>query len=381
MGHRNGVITKPVTTLDICEELGVSNRKVGYLCSNEHGQINQWAKYKPVPLAAWHHPNENWYKGDDGNCGLKMVQTSNLVKSWQDGSWDYVPPTGAPDSPYRMLDFDGYDSNAVPFIHSDLPYGEIKKVSAYYDRSLRLKYIIEPEKEGQLALSDLKDAIINLNEAFLYAEVLLKFSDGTYSTVKAVTSDFFLSGSQRIDIPLKNLKGTYYVLLGLYNKVVEKKIVIPYSHQWANMVQLEVTNSIDDYDILFIPLAVWNYNESNIKQQDNLVEFNRYIDYQNVYTNNNIFRTGDYKTQAISFVNNSSSVVMPDTLDIFDPRTEQTITMEKFYTDKGSVHWFKAQLFKTFPFPNIGAEYKTFRFFTPESGFVAQVFMGYGPFL
>lgn len=66
MGHSNGKITAPVgIDADIAPVLGVGSYDLGYLCSNAHGKINPWARYKPVRYESL-APGANENGGKDG---------------------------------------------------------------------------------------------------------------------------------------------------------------------------------------------------------------------------------------------------------------------------------------------------------------------------
>ena len=88
MSHSNGIISNPINPQDPYLVLGVRKRKSGYninyICSNLHGRINKWAKYKPIDYPAI---------GD---------------------SYEYAPPKGGDNSPYRLCDFIGYNHAAEP---------------------------------------------------------------------------------------------------------------------------------------------------------------------------------------------------------------------------------------------------------------------------
>lgn len=118
MGHSNGKITAPVgIDADIAPVLGVGSYDLGYLCSNAHGKINPWARYKPVRYESLAPgANEKWWQGWDGNCGIMPKRISSYQDSvnWANGSmngWEYTPPTGGK-FPFRALDFDGYNHKA-----------------------------------------------------------------------------------------------------------------------------------------------------------------------------------------------------------------------------------------------------------------------------
>lgn len=115
MANASGLITAPVRDkADVATVLGVSNCGVSYLCSNQHGKIAPWSRRKPIRLSTI-SPNRSgqWWKGDDGNCGISPKSFSNYrdIYNYCDGSmngWQYLPPTGGSTSPYRLADFDGY---------------------------------------------------------------------------------------------------------------------------------------------------------------------------------------------------------------------------------------------------------------------------------
>ena len=73
--NNNGIISAPIGLQpDVYGVLGLVKTgtyyDVGYVCSNEHGRTNKWARYKPVRFnsPAGYAANANWWKGDDGLC-------------------------------------------------------------------------------------------------------------------------------------------------------------------------------------------------------------------------------------------------------------------------------------------------------------------------
>ena len=98
MAHSNGKITAPVgIDADIAPVLGVGSYDLGYLCSNAHGKINPWARYKPVRYESLAPgENEKWWQGWDGNCGIMPKRISSYQDSvnWANGSmngWEIHP--------------------------------------------------------------------------------------------------------------------------------------------------------------------------------------------------------------------------------------------------------------------------------------------------
>ena len=87
-------------------------------------EINKWAKYKPLNYAAHEETGKvsgsNWWRGGNGQCGLVIdtfnslgspTTTGSFFKKLLDGelAWDWDNPV----SHYRLLDFDGYNHDAV----------------------------------------------------------------------------------------------------------------------------------------------------------------------------------------------------------------------------------------------------------------------------
>ena len=126
-----------ISTTLVANTLQVSSRDVGYLCSNQHGRINKWSKHKPV---IWNRittdgtPYE-WYKAQDGYCGLGKVTAftyAGICDFYRGDSssdaWEYKPPTGGAAAPYRLGDFRLYDHNAEPFLRSNVKEGTVENI-------------------------------------------------------------------------------------------------------------------------------------------------------------------------------------------------------------------------------------------------------------
>lgn len=131
MAHEDGKITAPVTVSDVKLTLGTSGSGVGYLCSNKHGLTNMWAKYKPVVWAKWFlDRSTDWWKGAAGNCGIIPCSVSHYsyIPDKMDGDmngWVYDAPKGGVNSPFRLLDFDGYNHKAQCAISGFTTQGSI----------------------------------------------------------------------------------------------------------------------------------------------------------------------------------------------------------------------------------------------------------------
>lgn len=138
MGHSNGKITPPVNTADVSYVTRRGSNDVGTLCGS-NPMINKFAKYKPVRLQnvidstvingvqqlntstkQW-LSTANWWRGDDGKCGLNVNVYDTEYKLTQgfESDWGYLPPRGnsvTPKEPYRLIDFNYYNHSAqMPF--------------------------------------------------------------------------------------------------------------------------------------------------------------------------------------------------------------------------------------------------------------------------
>lgn len=92
--------------------------------------INPFSKHKPVVLATdfcqdydISQPNYyiGWWTGTSENCGLvpKQVTSFKNIPDAMDGDmngWTYQLPTGGENAPFRLGDFMGYDTDAVPML-------------------------------------------------------------------------------------------------------------------------------------------------------------------------------------------------------------------------------------------------------------------------
>lgn len=113
------IYRKPLTFDMMANALGTAPM-LKYICTSAN--INPMAKYKPI-----NHPSngpltEAERRGDNGDIangilyGLKVGAPYNQIYYIHQADWSYVgrPTGGIGLSPYRLLDFDGYDTTAQP---------------------------------------------------------------------------------------------------------------------------------------------------------------------------------------------------------------------------------------------------------------------------
>lgn len=127
----NNIVTAPVNPQEVYSLIGAGSYNgywdVGYLCSNNHGKINMFSRYKPVRLdsVSVNLCENNAYKGDDGQCGISFVgavtnnyrDVVNNVTNDGNNGWAYNSPGIGITKPYRLTDFVGYVHNALPPFH------------------------------------------------------------------------------------------------------------------------------------------------------------------------------------------------------------------------------------------------------------------------
>ena len=147
---KNGIIIAPINAADPYRVLGIGQYNgwwdIGYICSNEHGKINMWSKYKPVNYNSKSELTEEEYA--ETNYGLTIpIFTFN---DWE--KWIYEPPVDL----YRLLDFQNYNHMAIIPFDFDFPnYITINstgvEVTFYFDIAVQG---FEEKKETNISLAE-----------------------------------------------------------------------------------------------------------------------------------------------------------------------------------------------------------------------------------
>lgn len=212
MSVSGNIITAPVGLREVYSLLGVAKQgtyyDVGYICSNAHGRINMWSKFKPVRLnkiqvdeeydldkysdSGWDMRNgsKSWWYG--GSLEQSPVFVVPVISEWKDigvsgnqnenAQWRYKSPYGGDASPYRLTDFLGYCHTAVPPIVPKCPGQALLNSNMYFGVSL------EDDSWWQYTLDDFKTLI---GETNIYLGVRLynhtKGWVATYSNSRALT--------------------------------------------------------------------------------------------------------------------------------------------------------------------------------------------------
>lgn len=213
MAHTTHTITSPVSIYDAQQVLGIGgNGDLGTII--KQGNINKWAKYKPVRLAkistlddwnaathSW-KDNATWYLGEKewGElCGMSFAYTSQIPLTDMEGStvnlypkagtffdkmiqndlhWNYLRPSGGTGTPFRLTDFAGYQHTSV----CPLPRTTTRNVQVTVSLTYAVELDLTDESTlGNLELTDLKPNINNQkwsDLSMMYVGVLFWHTDG-----------------------------------------------------------------------------------------------------------------------------------------------------------------------------------------------------------
>lgn len=116
--------TTGITMSQVGSTLGTTSRVLSTLC--KHSNINKWAKGKPVPYATNSGITDAQRKLANQGFNLNdatSIDIGTLFSNAANGKgWNYTPPTGGTNQPYRLGDFRGYNHSAVaPYNYSSFP--------------------------------------------------------------------------------------------------------------------------------------------------------------------------------------------------------------------------------------------------------------------
>ena len=279
-----------ISIMDVRNALAYPSTDLGTLCSCEH--INMWSKYKPVRHNFTTNRPSNWYRGYYNNNGINLVSYSN-PKDAGLNNWTYQPPIGGSNSPYRLGDFAGYNSNAMPMttLYATDRIVDITNIGAisYYAINQNV------DSSSNLTWDDFNTSTINLREYYL--GVYIEKADST-STNTFITGDYPIWQSTNdvmIDFNLRIgtrewEKGDYNVYFCLSNIKVEQNAswsggtFYPFPHNTDNYpITLTIEESLELpflLDAKQVSVAN-NYNQLNLKDLSYYEGTSNYLDLSN----------------------------------------------------------------------------------------------------
>lgn len=192
-------------------------------------KINRWSKYKPVAYPQNFTDNyPDWYKGGKGDCGLNLITSGNIRDSINAGCWEYVLPKGGASEPYRIGDFRGYNTKAVPFLKSQYSKGMI--LTAIEKSALPIIYTLE-NNNGSLSLSDFnKSQSIEFDNVAMFVEVW----DMAYTKLELQQNGYdpITAGNNTLEFNPAGLNFGYHkILFGLKSLDSGRILSIPYSDE------------------------------------------------------------------------------------------------------------------------------------------------------
>lgn len=192
---------------------------VSKLCSSN--KINMWAKYKPVRYNFTSNRPTDWWKAENGSCGLQInyysvANSANIqalidrIKNGETG-FSYLPPRGqAYSEPFRLGDFAGYNPAATHNIAQISYPDSIAKDTA--TGNARMYIAVQwIHDESMLSLTDLatNEGVYKLANWYLGALVVMP-RDGTLRVVSNTTK---LADMENVDVLQFEVggQGTMYV--------------------------------------------------------------------------------------------------------------------------------------------------------------------------
>lgn len=209
MGWNGNYMSLPVGMGDISNAVNYSSLDLGTLI--ESGSINKWAKFKPVRYNSWGILTDA--QRASVNYGLSAPTYRNSAAGTLADEWEYLRPRGIGNNePFRMLDFDGYFSDASQPVTPPGPVIVDYTPTASIDFSNYIPY--NPEGDNIISWNDLQTI-----SGYYLCVVFAKNSSLSGTVMWKTSAQTFASGaSMRLPITngelltIRDLGYTYYYL-------------------------------------------------------------------------------------------------------------------------------------------------------------------------
>lgn len=231
------MISTPVTTTKVANEIGVSTHNIGQLCINDN--VNKWSLYKPISVnKSVGLTDQDYYDHNFGYVITDYTNYSNMKTAIATGSylWNYNKPTGTSSSPFRIGDFRKYDHGSSAPFEMEIISSEVRmnssvsisvsneiswltnwqKWSGYQGTSMQyLNCGIYVPNIGYFPLTDTDQglSIGDLDYSKLSFDIDSHFTvDRTYKCYLVLTTWDGLNGARQWYTPSDTESGTWWVL-------------------------------------------------------------------------------------------------------------------------------------------------------------------------
>lgn len=196
--------------------LGLGANSIKYLDQIFKGNINMFAKYKPVKNNSV-TPGADYWKANNGQCGIVIPQLSNDLSDFTTKVWTYDRPRGnniVAGEHLRVNDFfyyGKYNKNAQPPIKAE-NYNKLVVNPEASTAGLRVGFNLRNYDSGSPASSNLTAAEIGVVERCYIAVAIVPVGGTQPDPRKTQTAITMINAYQRVDIDF-----THDTLLSLAN--------------------------------------------------------------------------------------------------------------------------------------------------------------------
>lgn len=335
-----------ISIMMVRNALNYPSTDLGTLCSCGEKYINKWSKYKPVPNPFTNNRPSDWWRGSARNCGISFLQHATIqymLSSIDSGveQLPYEPPTGGSVAPYRLGDFAGYSTTALPPIEGGWYEG------TYYKNYANIGFACmfgAGSEEDELTISD----VFGNQLQNLYYGAALKTSNGT--PLWLTSNNTVQNGGNFVEFPTARLvAGSTYYLYQFLSSIRKPSvdtaesagqfIAIPAIQRQA--IKIESSN---------VDLAIEADRGSNGVVSGNIYIVNRggYHVYQNVFVQ---VRYGNKKPEEIMEAGETSislgNITVQANQSLTVPFSTNTSALPLFNTRGGKVLLYMDGLLKT----------------------------------
>ena len=202
MAYSNNIITDPVSISDVQAAVSHTSGDLGTLITE--GEINKWARYKPISLAYIQRlsysqianakfglvPAVNTQlakKSDTSESGSSIVANTTELENVLNANadWTYIKPSGGSSSPYRLTDFYAPSDKDSGWGYYPLTPQPMSNVG---DWGMKLKDIINCANDT--TITHVSGGSTNTNWKVtdnvgypIYSFLTFRFGEGTYDNV------------------------------------------------------------------------------------------------------------------------------------------------------------------------------------------------------